>query len=110
MRISEFFQKAGRPVAYYSSFAKALNSVNAALLLCQLLYWMGKQKNKEGWIYKSREEIFEEIGLSRSEQETARRRLKELGILEEKIAGVPATVHFKINLLKIEEILESQLA
>ncbi len=109
MKVSDFIEQAGRPIAYYPEFAKALKSVNATIFLCQLLYWKGKGKKKNGWIYKSRKEMEEETALSRREQDTARRILKTAGILKEKLAGVPATVHYKINTDKLNEIVETYL-
>ena len=37
MRIGEFLADIGRPVAYYPQLARAVGSVNAAIMLCQLL-------------------------------------------------------------------------
>ncbi len=108
MKVSDFIEQAGRPIAYYPEFAKALKSVNATIFLCQLLYWKGKEK-KNGWIYKSRREMEEETALSRREQDTARRILKTAGILKEKLAGVPATVHYKINTDRLNDIIEDHL-
>ncbi len=48
-----------------------------------------------------------ETGLSRYSQETAIRKLKSLGILETKIAQVPAKRHFRLDLSKLEAIIPS---
>jgi len=92
-----------RPVAYHPDFAKALGSVQTALFLSQLLYWSDKGKN--GWIYKTQQEFYEETGLSRREQETARRKLKERGILEEKYQGIPRKLYYKVNFQKLAEVM-----
>lgn len=66
-------------------------------------------------MYKTREDIKKETGLSRDEQETARKRLVALGVLQEDLRGVPATVHYRINTERLEALLlapgqaESQL-
>lgn len=91
-----------RPIAYYPSLAKRLGSVKASVLLGQLLYWTPRADDPAGWIHKSREEIFEEIGLSRSEQETARKVLRTTGLVDEKRQGVPPRLHFRVN----QELLE----
>lgn len=109
MKVSDFIEQAGRPIAYYPEFAKALKSVNATIFLCQLLYWKGKGKKKDGWIYKSQREMEEETALTRREQLTARRILKTTGILKEKLAGVPATIHYRIDTDKLNEIVEDHL-
>jgi hypothetical protein len=104
MKISESLINAGKPLDYYPSMAKALKSVKATLFLCQLLYWQGKQENEE-WICKSQVQVYTATGLSRAGQDTARRILRQAGIIEEKLTGVPATVHYKINLKNIINLL-----
>jgi len=93
-----------RPVAYHPDFAKAIGSVQAALFLSQLLYWSDKGDN-DGWIYKTQKEFYEETGLSRREQETARRKLKELGILEEKYQGIPRKLYYRVNMDRLVELM-----
>lgn len=107
-----------RPIAYQPAFAqlragKVKSGPAAAVLLSQLVYWHNRMAGE--WLYKTREEIKKETGLSRDEQETARKRLVALGVLKEALRGVPATVHYKINTERLEELLlapdqaESQL-
>lgn len=103
MKMKDALQGAGLPVAYFPRLAEFLGSVKAAIFMCQLIYWEGKQRDPNGWIYKTREEMTEETGMSRSEQETARASLREKGYLSEKKAGIPCKVHYKINWKKFEE-------
>ena len=56
-----------KPIAYLPDLAKALGSVKAGLFLSQLLYWMDKGADEDGWLYKTREELYDETGLSRKE-------------------------------------------
>jgi len=95
-----------RPIAYNAIVAKAFGSVKLGILWSQLYYWHDKGNDPDGWIYKTQSEIFDETGLSRKEQETARRIGRGLGVLEEKLARQPATIHFRIDLLKTEKIIE----
>lgn len=101
--ISELFK---RPVAYHPAIAKAFGSVKFAVLWSQLYYWSDKTKDPDGWIYKTMAEIYEETGLARKEQETARAIGRTSGLLEEKLAGKPATLHFKLNIPAACEALE----
>ncbi len=103
MKLTDYLQELGRPVAYYPKLSHITGGVKETLFLCQLLYWEGKQANKEGWIYKTQQEMFEETGLTRYEQETARRNLKNKGFIEEKLQGIPAKLHYKINFKAINE-------
>ncbi|MBJ6911615.1 hypothetical protein JG661_20320, partial [Vibrio cholerae] len=64
------------------------------MFLSQSLYW-SRRTNESGWFYKTQEEWEEETGLSRREQDSARKRLKSLGIIEEKKQGVPCRVFYK---------------
>lgn len=104
--INEFFK---RPIAYQPALAKAFGSVNLGILWSQLFYWNDRTTNPEGWIYKTSKDLYEETGLSRKEQETARKIGRELGVLEEKLSGCPATIHYRINVEVAIEILEKFL-
>lgn len=99
-----------RPIAYQPAFAqlragKVKSGPAAAVLLSQLVYWHNRMDGE--WMYKTREDIKKETGLSRDEQETARKRLVALGVLQEDLRGVPATVHYKINTERLEALLLS---
>jgi hypothetical protein len=93
-----------RPVAYHPILAHVFGSALAALLLSQLLYWQPRSRDEEGWFYKDRDEIFEETGLTRDNQETARALLRKpvedggVGIIEEKYAGMPRRLYYRINM------------
>lgn len=100
--IKEFLK---RPIAYQPVVAKAFGSVKLAILWCQFYYWMDKGENEDGWIYKTMDQVFEETGLTRKPQESARKLGNQLGVLESKVMGAPATVHFRVNLDVAEEII-----
>lgn len=86
-----------RPVAFYPDFAAIGGSVTAGVLLSQLFYWKDKETDPDGWIYKTQKHWKDEICLSRPEQETARRKLREAGILQEKLKGNPAKLYYRID-------------
>ena len=48
----------------------------------------------------------EETALSRSEQEGARRKLKKLGVLQEKLAGVPAKLHYRVDQARFVQLVD----
>ncbi len=75
------------PIIY--QLAQITGGVVANLFLCQMYYWQGKQDDPNGWIYKTQAEIEAETGLSRTEQETARRLLRQRGLLKERYKGYP---------------------
>jgi len=94
-----------RPVAYHPKLAPVLGGVKETIFVCQFLYWNDKGKLPGGWIWKKQAEITEETGLSRYEQETVRRNLKKRGILEEDLRGIPATLHYRLDLDKLTEAI-----
>ncbi|MEZ2600778.1 primosomal protein I [Kluyvera intermedia] len=117
--MSQLIKLLDRPIAYQPAFAqlragKVKSGPAAAVLLSQFVYWHNRMDGD--WMYKTREDIKKETGLSRDEQETARKRLVALGVLQEELRGVPATVHYRINSERLEALLlapdqaESQLA
>ena len=73
MKLSQFLTDVGRPVAYHPKLKKITGSTTATILLCQFIYWRGKESNKDGWLYKDSDEIEEETGLTYNEQKTARK-------------------------------------
>ena len=109
MRIPDVLQGVGRPVVCYPKLIDVLGGIKETFFICQLLYWTGKQRDREGWIYKTQKQIKKEIGLTRYEQETVRKNLKKLGILEEKYRGIPRKLHFRVNINRLREIWEEYL-
>lgn len=64
-------------------FIALTGDTDSALLLSQLLYWTERARDPRGWVYKARYEWCHELHLSRHRFDTARRRLRELGLVEE---------------------------
>ena len=103
MKISQLLD---RPIAYHKVFVTLTGSVKAAIMLSQALYWQPRAKQSDGWWYKSAEEWEDETGLTRREQEQAR---KDCGIfLLCKLKGTPATLFWKVDEDAIERALFSQ--
>jgi len=88
-----------RPIAVYPIYIKITGSVNAGLLLSQLMYWYGAVNGRI--FYKSDAEIMEETCLSESELRTAKNKLKLMSFMEIKAKGVPAKTHYSINAEKL---------
>ena len=93
---------------------------DAGIMLSQLVYLTGKGDDPDGWIYKTREEIFEEFGLDgRRALYAARDRLQTAGILETekrprmgwregeyRIVKPSPTTHYRIDLAILADLLE----
>ncbi|HAO0321975.1 TPA: hypothetical protein IGZ64_001769 [Escherichia coli] len=106
--MSALIQLLDRPIAYNPAFAKLrAGKVKAgpvaAVFLSQMVYWHNRMDG--GWMYKTQADISSETALTRDEQETARKRLVTLGVLEEARRGVPATMHYRINAERLEALL-----
>ena len=86
-----------QPIAFNKHYVFIGCGINGALMLSQLVYWTSRTKNTEGWIYKDHHEWTQETGLTRKEQHTARKALKELGFISEKKNGVPPRVFFRVE-------------
>ena len=95
---------ADKPIAFVPSLARLVKSATAGLFMSQLLYWWGSGA-KPGWIYKTIAEFQKETCLSRSEQATAIKKWKALGVLEVKLMSIPPKRHFKIHYEKLVELL-----
>ena len=95
-----------RAISYHRCFAAISGSVTAGVLLSQCIFWANRTRDPDGWFYKTQDEWFEETYLSRKEQESARARLRRIGVLEEKRQGVPCQLFYRINFARLNELLE----
>ncbi len=103
--VAKYFKH--KPILYIAGLSLVFKSTNAGIMLSQLLYWQGKSKLAGGWMYKTMDEMRLETGLSRNQQDTAIKNLKQLGILEVKLKQIPAKRHFRIDMQKLYELLPS---
>lgn len=109
-------------IAYRPALARALGSPIAALYLGQATYWQSKVGIEEWWFKlrdadrdssgamippanRTRQSWEWELGMKRSDQEHARQLLKDAGLLEERRAGVPARLYYRVNLFALERFL-----
>ena len=104
MKPSELLRIIGKPIAYYPQLAKPLGGVNASLLFGQFFYWKDKGSSELG-VYRTADEIEVETGLSRDEQRTARRKLRERGVLIETEKRIEHRIYYKLDLDRFDEII-----
>ena len=104
MSAVETLKLIGRPNAYYPKLAKLLGGVNPAVLFSQLFYWQDKATSDLG-VYKTRDELEEETGLSHNEQRTAIRKLQDKGVLIVTEKRLDHKTFYKIDNGKVNEIL-----
>ena len=108
MKLSDFLENVGRPIAYYPRLAQVVGGIKAAVFLCQLIYWRGKESDKHGWIYKTAEGWEEETGLSYREQAYARRELKRLKLVEEKHDRINHRMYYRLSLDDLNNLWDAQ--
>lgn len=88
----------GEPLSFHRCLVPITGSVLSALFLSQAIRASESLDPRHGgWFARSRERWTEVTGLSRFEQETARRRLRSAGLLQERRIGVPATLWYRVD-------------
>jgi hypothetical protein len=94
-----------RTVGYSPDLARAIGGATIGLFLSQLLFLSDKGANPDGWVYKSEAEMGKETGLTKREQQTARRKLLALGIIVIMRGGWKNTYHFKVIWEKLYQVI-----
>jgi len=90
----------GPSVAYHRALAGITGGVHAGLMLSRALYLTRLQHRRQldAWVCNSAARWSEEIGLTRREQETARRDLGRAGVWEETLRGIPPSLVARVRL------------
>jgi hypothetical protein len=94
-----------RVVGYSPDLARVVGGATTGLFLSQLLFLSDKGHNTEGWVYKSEAEMGQETGLTKREQQTARRKLLSLGVIAIMRGGFRNTYHFKVIWEKLYQVI-----
>jgi hypothetical protein len=88
------------PIAFHRVFAGVADGALPGLWLSQVFYWSKKYKNdpeRNGEFYCSHKDWFDQIGMTRSEVDTARKKVLGLGLIEEARKGVPGKIWTRIK-------------
>lgn len=104
MTPSTILKNTGRAIAYRPNLARLFGGVVAEIFFEQIFYWQDKASPVLG-VYKTQEELEIETGLSRKEQETARKLLREKGVLIETHKRLEHRMYYKIDCEKLDELL-----
>jgi hypothetical protein len=94
-----------RVVGYSPDLARIVGGATIGLFLSQLLFLSDKGHNPDGWVYKSEAEMGKETGLTKREQQTARRKLLALGVIAIIRGGWKNTYHFKVLWEKLYQVI-----
>ena len=121
MKLSELFGEPVPMVAYSPRLRQLAGSINAGLLLGQLLYWTDKQSDPDGWIFKrsyvakddpqglenpENQSLEFETGLAYKEQFAARAALRSRGFLVERYLRSEHKMAFRLNIQAIRDAWE----
>jgi hypothetical protein len=105
-----------KSICFHAIYAKAIGSVPAGVMLSQALFWQEQAKhsdflkiNGRKFFKKSNDEWYEETGITVDQQKTARGHLNRSGILLEQLAGMPATVHYHVDLEALVAVISRYL-
>jgi hypothetical protein len=111
--LSVIWSLLGRPIAFHRRLVDLTDNVKAALLLSQSIYWTRRGRDiaeKGGWFHKTTEQWAWETGLSPKEQSNARDALKVLALVDERRMGLPARLHFRVNMERLASRLAERIA
>lgn len=92
-----------RPIAYYPAYADIAGSVTAGVLLSQVLYWWAEMD--EDIFYKTDQDFAQELKMGFKEFRGAKKRLRELKLVEMQVRGVPARTYYTVKIKKIQKEL-----
>lgn len=100
-----------RPIAFHRCLAELTGSITAGLMLSQGIYWHSRTPDGSGWFWKTQEDWHSETAMGRKEQESARRRLRELSfdgrpIWREELRGVPAKMFYFVDVEALLGLLQ----
>jgi hypothetical protein len=87
-------------IPYYPTLAKAVGGPGCAIFISYLARW--EKYSDDGWVFRTKEEIEEDTGLTIEMQRRIPKRLQDGEILEVKRAGNPARLYYRIDWEKVE--------
>ena len=106
------------PISFHRAYVPMTGMVTAALLLSHAVQTSvdGETQygitDRDGWFTKTQQQWTDEIGLSKDETISARARLRELGVLEERLVrdegGFLSFLEFRVVYECIQELLLRQ--
>jgi len=96
-------------LAVPKEFMKFAGDPSTGIMLSQLVYWTGREKRKDGYIYKTYKEWEEELGIPKYYVRKAKNNLEDRNLIKTKLkkANGSPTIHYKLNQEKfVEEFIE----
>ncbi|MEY3870467.1 MAG: hypothetical protein RLZZ338_4361 [Cyanobacteriota bacterium] len=110
MNFRDFLAFLGTPQSYYPQLSPITGGVTASILFWQLFQWQSQLNSPHLWVRKTLDEIIFSTGLTSSELEFARGELKTRSLLEENITTNTNIIEFRVNVNRLEQLLEQKLS
>lgn len=83
--------------------------INAAIMIAELAneeqFHASRNELEDGWFYSTMDNVEQKTGLKRSKQDSGIRELKQAGLVETKVCGMPAKRYFKLNEMALWSLL-----
>ena len=98
----------GNLVYFNRLWLDVMGDLAGAVFVDQLVFWCRQEIRKsdpEGWVYKTQSD-WSEFALSRRDVERSRTKLIDLDVIEAKLMGVPARMHYRIKYLNLAKLIE----
>lgn len=106
VKLGALWLNLGNSAVYYPKLTRVTGGVTASVLFCQLFHWQSQLSNPNQWVRTTSDEIENETGLNRTEQELARSELVKRSLLKERVVpGQSDTIEFWPDI----EVIEQQL-
>ena len=105
-------QLLGPTVAYHRVLSDIAGGIHGALMLSRALALTRAPHHRqpEAWIGRSATQWCADLGLSRREQETARRELLRTGVWEESLIGTVRTLRARLKIARLHALLTHEQA
>lgn len=100
-----------RPIAFHRVFVTVAGGILPGLMLSQAFYWHPRGSAEDNWFYKTQPEWEAETGMTRWEQETARKKLRQVvspsgvSLWREERRSVPAKLFYRVDIAALWELL-----
>lgn len=95
----------GAMVAYYPALARAVGGIAPALFIQQIAHWEGR--SEDGWVFRTQEQLEEELAMSVKVQQRCRKDLVDAGFLKEERRQPNARLYYCVNWANLEAALYS---
>lgn len=85
-----------RPIAYHRVFVVLLGDHASAAFLSQCIYWSKRTKSRDGWFWKTAEQWYEEIVITRTQLDRITKSLEKLGLIQRRKNTLHGVINYRL--------------